>query len=114
MKIIYIAHPVSGDVNGNIIKIISIVREINMMCPEIVTLVPYLADLYALDDNVPNERQRGIKNDIAVLKSGLINEVWLYGDKISTGMQEEIKLAKELNIPIKAMSKETKILFKPK
>ena len=77
-------------------------------------LVPYLADLYALDDNVPNERQRGIKNDIAVLKSGLINEVWLYGDKISTGMQEEIKLAKELNIPIKAMSKETKILFKPK
>lgn len=27
---------------------------------------------------------------------------------------EEIKLAKELNIPIKAMSKETKILFKPK
>ena len=84
------------------------------MCPEMVPLVPYLADLYALDDNVPNERQRGIKNDIAVLKSGLINEVWLYGDKISTGMQEEIKLAKELNIPIKAMSKETKILFKPK
>jgi len=114
MKIVYIAHPVSGDVNGNIIKIISIVREINMMCPEMVPLVPYLADLYALDDNVPNERQRGIKNDIAVLKSGLINEVWLYGDKISTGMQEEIKLAKELNIPIKAMSKETKILFKPK
>ena len=114
MKIIYIAHPVSGDVNGNIIKIISIVREINMMCPDVVQLVPYLADLYALDDNVPNERQRGIKNDIAVLKSGLINEVWLYGDKISTGMQEEIKLAKELNIPIKAMSKETKILFKPK
>lgn len=84
------------------------------MCPDVVPLVPYLADLYALDDNVPNERQRGIKNDIAVLKSGLINEVWLYGDKISTGMQEEIKLAKELNIPIKAMSKETKILFKPK
>ena len=76
--------------------------------------MPYLADLYALDDNVPNDRRRGIKNDIAVLKSGLINEVWLYGDKISKGMQEEIKLAKELNIPIKAMSKETKILFKPK
>ena len=31
---------------------------------------------------------------------GFIDEVWLYGDKISIGMKEEILLAKSLGIPV--------------
>ena len=110
MKIAYIAHPVSGDVKGNIEKIIAIVRAININEPNVVPFVPYLADLYALDDNIPEERARGIQNDIHLLKSGFINEVRLYGDRISNGMQAEIELAEEMNIPVVAMTKEIWII----
>ena len=113
MKKAYIAHPVSGDVKGNIEKIIAIVREINISEPEVVPFVPYLADLYALNDDILEERTRGIKNDIHLLKSGFIDEVRLYGNRISNGMQAEIELAEEMEIPVVAMSDEIlKINFK--
>lgn len=103
----YIAHPVSGDVKGNIAKIIAIVREINLTEPDVVPFAPYLVDLYALDDNVPEERARGIKNDVHLLKAGFVDEVRLYGNKISSGMSCEIALAKSLGIKIISMTKET-------
>lgn len=108
MKIAYIAHPVSGDVEGNISKIISIVRFINKNEADTVPFASYIADLYALDDAIPAQRQRGIKNGIALFEAGFINEVRLYGDKISKGMEAEVKLAKQLDIPIIAMTEETK------
>lgn len=108
MKIAYIAHPVSGDVSGNIAKIIQICRTVNLEEPDVVPLVPYLSDLYALDDNDILERQRGIENDIAVIKSGIIKEVRLYGDKISKGMKAECDLAILLGIEIRPMTPETR------
>ena len=100
MKIAYIAHPVSGDVKGNIEKIIEVVREVNMTNGNVVPFVPYLADLYALDDNEPAERERGIKNDMHILNTGLVDEVWLYGPRISNGMKAEIEFARSRNIPV--------------
>lgn len=104
MKIIYIAHPISGDVAGNLRKIKQIVRMINLEYPDVVPLVPYYVDCLALDDSNPIERQRGIDNDTAILKSGLINEMWLYGDRISNGMRAEIELAKSMGMPVCSMS----------
>lgn len=101
MKIAYIAHPVSGDVKGNIEKIIAIVRHINLAEPDTVPLVPYLADLYALDDDNPDERERGISNGIAIIRSGMLSELRLYGSRISNGMEYEIGLAEHHGIPIK-------------
>lgn len=101
MKIAYIAHPVSGDVKGNIEKIISICRKINLEEPETVPFVPYLSDLYALNDDISTERDRGIKNGIHLLNSGFIDELRLYGNRISNGMQHEIKSAEENRIIIK-------------
>lgn len=108
MKIAYIAHPVGGDVKRNIAKIIAICREINLTEPNTVPFVPYLSDLYALDDDNKAERIRGIANDIAVLKSGMVNEIRLYGNTISNGMAAEIKLANELGIMVIPMTPETK------
>jgi len=107
MKIVYIAHPLSGDIEGNLKKVIAIIRHINMTEPEVVPFAHYFVDCYALDDTILEERNRGIKNDIALLKAGFINEVWLYGDRISNGMQHEIDLAGELNIPVISKTKET-------
>ena len=111
MKIAYIAHPISGDVEGNIKKIIVIVRLINLTEENVVPFVPYLADLYALNDNDPKERARGIKNDIVILKSGIVDELRLYGSKISEGMANEIELAHKLNIPVVPMTEATKALY---
>lgn len=107
MKIVYIAHPVGGDVSGNLKKIRLIIREINLTEPDVLPFAHYFVDCLCLIDTIPEERERGIKNDIALLRAGFINEVWLYGDRISTGMRYEIDLADELGIPIIPKTPET-------
>lgn len=107
MKICYIAHPISGDVKGNIKKVISIVREINLAHPDVVPFVPYLSDLYALDDSNSAERERGLRNGLFLLKKGFIDEIWLYGDRISNGMRAELNIAKEYGIKIVCQTPET-------
>jgi hypothetical protein len=109
MKIVYIVHPVSGDVAGNIQKILAIVKRINLEKDDVVPFAPYIADLLALDDDDPDQRTRGISNDIAILRSGIVKELWVYGPKISGGMQAEIDLAWELNIPVLVMDKKTDV-----
>lgn len=100
MKIIYIAHPVSGNILGNLKKVARIARWINLTYSDVVPLSQFFLDCFALDDNVPEERERGIKNDTAILESGIIDEIWLFGGRISKGMKAEIKLAQKLNIPV--------------
>lgn len=108
MNIVYIAHPVSGDVEGNLKKIREIVRHINLTEPETVPFVPYYVDLVSMDDSIPTERARGIKNDTALLSAGFVNEVRLYGNKISSGMMAEVELAFEKGIIVLPMTEETR------
>jgi len=107
MKISYIAHPIGGDVEGNLAKIRDIVREINLTEPDTVPFVPYYADCVSMDDSVAAERVRGIKNDHQFFYKGVIDEVRLYGDRISAGMKSEIILARDYGIPVTPMTKET-------
>ena len=108
MKVAYITHPISGDPEGNTNKIIEIVRSINLLEPDVVPFAPYLVDCLALNDNILEERERGIKNDIALFRKGFIDEVRLYGDRISMGMTHEIDLALKLGIKVRPMTIETK------
>jgi len=107
MKIAYIAHPISGDIAGNLKKIEAIGREINLNEPDMVPFAPYYFDCNTLNDDIEEERERGIKNDIALFKKGFIDELRLYGDRISKGMEHEIKLCWELKIMIVPMTIET-------
>jgi hypothetical protein len=107
MKFAYIAYPVSGNIAGNLIKVTDIGRTINLLEPNTVPISQFFFDCYCLNDDIPAERERGIKNDIAILSSGIISGVRLYGNRISNGMKAEIKLALSLNIPIIPMTKET-------
>ena len=100
MRIAYIAHPISGDISGNLEKIRQIVREINLNEPDVVPFAPYWLDCHALDDNIPEERERGIKNGLRLFQAGIIDEVRLYGDRISNGMKAEIEMAESLGIPV--------------
>ena len=110
MKIVYIAHPIGGDVENNLKSIREIVREINLKEPEIVPFVPYYADVVSMDDSIEEERDRGIKNDLAILKKpGMVDELRLYGPRISLGMLQEIKVALNMGIPIVATSRKMEL-----
>jgi len=104
MKICYIAHPIGAPtkegIEANLADLRRIVRHINLNYPDVVPFVPYYADIVSLDDNISEERFRGIKNDVAVLESGIVKELWLTGDRLSGGMQAEYKLAERLGIHV--------------
>jgi len=100
MKIVYIAHPISGNIQHNLAEVIKIIRHINLTHADVVPLAPYYTDILALDDTVPAERKRGIANDTHVIRT-CIDELWVYGDyENSNGCMTEIALCQELNIPI--------------
>lgn len=106
-KIVYIAHAIGGDVKGNLTKLLNILRKINLDqakfgidCENIVPVASYVADVQCLNDNVIEERKRGIENNEAIIKSGIFHELWLVGDFISYGMQIEVDLAKKYGIPV--------------
>ena len=108
MKVSYIAHPIGGDVSANLVKVIDIIRQINLLEPDVIPFAHYFVDCYALNDDFPEERERGIKNDIALMKKGFIDELRLYGNCISKGMSHEIELAHKLGIEVRPMTKETR------
>ena len=108
MKVAYIAHPIGGDISENLKKVIEIIRSINLLEPDVIPFAHYFVDCHALNDDILEERERGIKNDIALMKKGFIDEVRLYGNRISKGMRHEIELAHKLNIPIRPLSEATK------
>lgn len=101
MKIVYISHPIRGNKASNIEKIVEIVRSINLFLPDIVPLTNYIADCLALDDDVKEERDKGLLNDEAILQSGIVDELWVFGDEITEGMHIEMETAKAVGIPIK-------------
>ena len=101
MKVVYIAHPIAGNVKGNMRKILSIVRKINKKIKNVTPLVPYYTDLLTLNDSIPEERSRGIRNNRAILRKGCVDELWVYGDYAnSKGCMEEIAYCKTLGIPV--------------
>ncbi len=111
MKIAYIAHPVGGDVKNNLSKVREIVREINLKEPEVVPFAPYYLDCFALNDDIPEERARGIKNDSFLINKGFIDELRLYGYRISDGMAAEVELAHKLGITVRPMTNGTVIEY---
>lgn len=100
MRVVYIAHPIAGNITDNLDDIIRIVRKINLTMPDIAPIVPYFADILALSDHIPSERERGISNSIALINKGFFDECWLTGNHISVGMKAEAALFESLNIPV--------------
>lgn len=101
----YICHTIGGDVEGNLKKIDAIVRQINLEEPDVVPFVPYYADIKAMNDAIPLERDRGMRNDAEFFKRHTMDEVRVYGDRISAGVANEIRMAQEEGIPVVPMNK---------
>ena len=105
-KTVFVAHPISGDIEGNMKKVLAICEEIHTK--NIVPVAPYLVSLQYLNDEVIEDRELGVEANLECFHRKYIDELWLFGDRISSGMKEEIILARKLGIPIVPKTEGTK------
>jgi hypothetical protein len=75
--------------------------------------VPYIAHLAIcgfLKDEITEERMLGMQADCIMLS--VCDELWVFGETISPGMQSEIKMAETLGLPIQYIKNTDQILNK--
>ncbi len=97
-KTVYIAHPISGDVESNIERVLKICKEVHT--ENIIPVAPYIVSLRYLNDKVTGDRELGIEVNYEYFRRRYVDELWLFGAEISEGMYKEVLLAREMNIPI--------------
>lgn len=102
---VYIVSPYAGDVEGNVKNAVSYCRF--AITKKKIPIASHLLYPQILDDSKPEEREVGLLYGLALLK--ICDEVWCFGDKLTPGMEQEIKEAKRLRKPIKYFSKEVSL-----
>lgn len=101
-RVVYIASPLRGDIEGNL-------KKATAYCAAAAEagaapIAPHLYFSSFLDDRIKEERIQGMEMGLALLDK--CDELWVFG-KPSKGMQGEIKRAERLKIPIKYINQET-------
>lgn len=96
MRLVYISSPLRGDIGRNIQK----ARDYCAYAAScgVVPLAPHTIFTQYLDDEQPEQREQGLRMGHDLLRR--CDELWIMGSTISTGMREEIDLAKKLYLPI--------------
>lgn len=99
MKLVYICSPLRGDIERNISNAHEYCRIATNI--GVIPLAPHTIFTRYLDDTKPEQREQGLKIGQELLRK--CDELWFFGTKISEGMEAEIKLARENNIPVHAV-----------
>jgi hypothetical protein len=97
MRVIYLCHPVSGDVETNLARAQRWVRWIYDHYPGIAVLCMWIIDCKVLDDSNPDHRAVGLEHDFAILER--CDEIWAVGGRVSSGMAMEIAHGLGHNVP---------------
>lgn len=101
MDKIYVCSPLHGDIEENIEKAKQYAEYV-FKCGA-VPIVPHFY-AYVLDDNIPEQREKGRKAGMEML--WCCDELWVFTDTVSEGMKNEIRFCEALNIPIKYINRE--------
>ena len=96
-RLVYIAPPYAGDVEGNVAFAKEACRY--AAAQGYTPVAVHLLYPQFLDDKVPQEREAGLKMGRRVLVA--CDEFWLCGEKMSAGMRAEKAEAERLGIPIR-------------
>ncbi|MDB5188064.1 MAG: hypothetical protein JWO50_584 [Candidatus Kaiserbacteria bacterium] len=101
MKFVFIAHPMSGDIEGNMQKVVAICRSIHS--EEIIPVFPSALTRRYL---TPDPRDRALAQTMIeeYFRRRIIDEVWLYGTDLTDGMKREVRFAVTYNIPVVAQT----------
>ena len=95
--IVYICSPYAGEIEKNV----KAAQEYSRFAVEkgYIPIAPHLLFPQFLNDANPKERQLGLFFGNALMSK--CSEVWVFGSRISSGMEEEIKRARWKNYPIR-------------
>jgi hypothetical protein len=105
-KTVFVGHPIGGDVEDNVRKVLGICAEIHT--EDIIPVVPYIVSLQYLDDGIIADRELGMEANHECFRRRYVDELWLFGDRISSGMEGEVRLAREYGIPVIAKTEGTR------
>ena len=95
--IVYICSPYAGDVSKNVEKARRYSRfAVDSGC---IPIAPHLLFPQFMNDENPKERQLGLFFGMVLLSK--CAEVWVFGDRISPGMDAEIKRARWKNFRLR-------------
>ena len=96
MRLVYISSPLRGDMEKNMEK----AKDYCAYAAScgVIPLAPHTIFTQYLDDAEPEQREQGLRMGRELLKR--CDELWIMGDTISQGMQEEINLAKSRHLPV--------------
>ena len=97
MKVVYIASPLAGDIEGNIERALGYCRLAAEQ--DVVPVAPHTIFTQFLADTNPLERKQGMKMGFEMLKR--CDELWVFGENITAGMRSEITIAAKHGIPIR-------------
>lgn len=103
-KIVFICSPFAGDIEGNTIRARRYGRF--AVTEKAVPVIPHLMYPQFLEEDDPVERQLGI--DMGLILLSKCHELWVFGNRISSGMSVEVARAKRWNIPIRYFTTECK------
>lgn len=100
--IVYICSPYAGDIENNI----EAARRYSRFAVEsgCIPIAPHLLFPQFLDENNPDERKLGLF--FGNVLQDKCAEVWVFGNRISSGMEAEIKRAKRKGCPLRYFTEE--------
>ena len=102
-KLVYVCSPLRGDVEANIRSARHYCEYVVKECGAI-PIAPHIYFTQFLDDEVAEERDFGLMAGIRLLSE--CEELWVFGDTISPGMQSEIRYANAHGIPVRQIPPE--------
>ncbi|MBP2654226.1 MAG: hypothetical protein H6Q73_1795 [Firmicutes bacterium] len=97
MKLVYVCSPLRDNIQRNI-------RKANGYCrfatkQSVVPIAPHVMFTRFLDDDISEEREMGLVMGMEILKR--CDEVWVFGDRLTKGMQAELLAAQQMKLPIR-------------
>ena len=103
---VFICHPMTGDIEGNTKKVVEICRSIHSK--DIIPVFPsFTTRRYLTPDPADRELARIMIEEY--FRRRVIDEVWIFGDRLTAGIKREIRLAIKYGIPVVAKTRETEI-----
>jgi len=104
--LVYIASPFAGDTESNVGRAQGFCRfAVSKGC---IPIAPHLLYPQFMDDSDKAQRELGLFFALVLL--GKCDELWVFDDKISTGMAAEITKAKKRGMPIKYFNYKCEVL----
>lgn len=97
MKLVYVCSPYRGNIEHNTLRAR---RYCYFVYKEgAIPFAPHLHNTQFLDEKIPEERESGLKLGLQLLRR--CDELWLFGDKLTEGMEAELYEAHKLKLTIK-------------